>query len=168
MNPDEVNKQSADIFHSDHINPLCYYENFTFRMLCLVLEIQSFFPSSLKGQSESEEFFSCLFVSASDYTFHTHLQNRALLSFSDFQFITWRKTSFPIAYWLLVSSYIFLIPCHWFHWTSLSRPGSRVRHCEIEGMDLGLLGPLWKGFLLSLCCGTSTVVKPLCLPYRKC
>ena len=109
-----------------------------------------------------------LFVSASDYTFNTHLQNRALLSFSDFQFITWKKTSFPIAYWLLVSSYIFLIPCHWFHWTSLSRPGSCVRHCEIEGMDLGLLGPLWKGFLLSLCCGTSTVVKPLCLPYRKC
>lgn len=72
--------------------------------------------------------------------------------------------SFPIVYWLLVSSYIFLIPCHWFHWTSLSRPGSCVRHCEIEGMDLGLLGPLWKGFLLSLCCETSTVVSPfVCL-----
>ena len=51
---------------------------------CLVLEKQSFFPSSLKGKSESDKSLFCLFVSASYYTFHTYRQNRALSSFSDF------------------------------------------------------------------------------------
>lgn len=82
------------------------------------------------------------------FSFWLHLphpspkQSSCILLWFPVHYLEKNTRSFPLVYWLLVSSYIFLIPCHWFHWTSLSRPGSCVRHCEIEGMDLGLLGPL--------------------------